>query len=301
MEIKRSNVDFNEEAHTYTLYGLPLSGITGRLGKSIFFKDKYSKIPKAILQKKAKFGSNVHKQLELYDRGLPYDNIPEVENYIKMKDTYGIQTLDVEFIVSDEQTYATPIDMLDTEFSLYDHKTTAKLDKEYVSWQLSICGYLFKMQTGITPKDYFVIHYTKIGCVVVKVDKKTDEDVFDMLYTDKYMPNDLPEMYPSVSTAKVFSDSEISKAIEIETLILNIEASLKQAKKDKDDMIAILEEKMVERGLYTAETEHLVISRTAGYTKRLFDKELFLSENPQFNGKYEKVTNVKGSIKIKIK
>ncbi len=306
MELKRSNVVFNEEEHTYHLGDLRLDGITGRLGKSIFFHDKYKGIPAHILKNKAAFGSMVHKQIELLDTGMPYIPMKEVSSYIKIKEKYGIKVLSSEFLISDNEKYATMIDMIDENLDLYDHKTTVKLDAEYLSWQLSICAFLFEKQTGVKPRDYYVTHFSKDGaCKRVAVKKRTDEEVYDMLYTDKYMQEaQMPKLENDVSTDIAMygiDGSDIETIENIEKEIIMYELAAKKAKQERDELLVGIREKFELYGVSKLELDRLTITKVDDYVRNGVDTNKLFEEHPELEGKYIKTTNVKGGIKIKIK
>ena len=59
MELVKSNVLFNQEQHTYTLDGILLQGVTGMIGRQLF-PDKYSNIPKEILNAAARGSKRIH-------------------------------------------------------------------------------------------------------------------------------------------------------------------------------------------------------------------------------------------------
>lgn len=306
MNLKRSNVVFNEEEHTYHLGDLRLDGITGRLGKSIFFHDKYKGIPSHILKNKAAFGSMVHKQIEMLDTGQPYIPMKEVFSYIKVKEEYGIKVLSSEFLISDNELYATMIDMIDENLDLYDHKTTVKLDGEYLSWQLSICAYLFEKQTGIKARDYYVTHFSKDGtCNRIAVKKKTEQEVYDMLYTDKYMQaSQVPKLETDISTDVAMygiESAEIETIEKIEKEIIMYEIASKEAKKKRDDLLLGIREKFELYGISKLELGKLTITKVDDYVRSGVDTDKLFEEHPELKDKYIKSSNVKGGIKIKIK
>lgn len=143
--LKKSPVVFDELAHTYDLMGAKLSGITSLLHRTLF-ASKYNGISKKVLDAAADYGHNIHEQIELVDSlGVESDH-PSVQAYCRMKQDYGLVTLTNEYLVSDEIAYASSIDIVFSDFTLADIKTTSKLDMEYLSWQLSIYAYLFEMQ-----------------------------------------------------------------------------------------------------------------------------------------------------------
>lgn len=141
----KSAVVFDELSHSYSFLGNQLSGITSLLHRTLFV-DKYTGISPDILAKAAEYGHNIHEQIEIVDSlGVESDN-PSVQDYCKMKRENNLVPLVNEYLVSDEVSYASSIDIVFNDYTLADIKTTSRLDMEYLSWQLSIYAYLFEMQ-----------------------------------------------------------------------------------------------------------------------------------------------------------
>lgn len=146
MKLAKCKVVFDELNHTYTLGDKTLSGVTGLLGRQLF-KSKYDGIPEEVMNKAAERGNLIHRQIEMYE-ALGGDTLAssELASYISLKDSNGYKTIGSEYLVSNNETVASAIDVVyekDGEVVLCDIKTTSKLDKEYLSWQLSIYKYLF--------------------------------------------------------------------------------------------------------------------------------------------------------------
>ncbi|MDR1199824.1 MAG: DUF1351 domain-containing protein [Prevotellaceae bacterium] len=139
-----SGVVFNEKKHTYTLNGKKLSGITEMLKRQLF-ANKYADVPPAVLEQAKLRGSQIHKEIENINTGakINYDS-PVSLAYLSLLKTNGIKILASEYIVTDFEKFASAIDIVDTEFNLYDIKATAELDAEYLRWQLSVYAYLFE-------------------------------------------------------------------------------------------------------------------------------------------------------------
>ena len=155
MKLVKSKVRFDEEHHRYFLGEKELSGITGTLIKKAF-PDTYKGIPDAILAKAAERGSVVHQNLELFDTICNSDvNImpsvlPEVKDYNEMLISYGLHHIDSEYLVTDNENFASAIDkvLADDEGNIYlaDIKTTSTLHYDNVSLQLSIYAKWFEEQ-----------------------------------------------------------------------------------------------------------------------------------------------------------
>ena len=145
--LNKSRVVFNEGDHTYTLDGKPLKGVTGILERRLF-PEKYAKIPKHILKQAADRGSYIHKMCELVDTLDVSPDCQEAQNYIDLKKRLGLKSIASEYLVSDNKHYASSIDVVyegQQGVILNDRKTTSKLDRESVSWQLSIYALFFEM------------------------------------------------------------------------------------------------------------------------------------------------------------
>lgn len=104
----------------------------------------YGNIPKSILNKKAQYGSLVHKEIDDY---IKYGNVgftTEVGEFIMFCKVQDFRPIKSEFIVYNDVCAGT-LDML-AEYNGFivriDNKTTATYDAEYLSWQLSIYDYL---------------------------------------------------------------------------------------------------------------------------------------------------------------
>ena len=65
MKLITSRVRFDNEAHTYTLDGKSLQGITGMIDRRIF-GGKYANTDPMFLRKYAEYGSLVHNELDAF-------------------------------------------------------------------------------------------------------------------------------------------------------------------------------------------------------------------------------------------
>lgn len=186
MELKyNSLVDFFEKDHLYmNKDGKILIGVTSILGQTIF-KDKYLNVPEYILNKAAEYGTMVHAKCEEHDIFGGSDCV-EVDNYIKIKEENSLITIDNEYLVSDNIRVATMIDIIfesaENSVHLADIKTTSNLDKEYLSWQLSICAWLFEMQNpDINVDKLFGIWLRKEKYKLIEVERKQNIEIEELL------------------------------------------------------------------------------------------------------------------------
>lgn len=145
-------IEFIEEEHIYLIDGVIVPSVTQILEK--VFPHKYEGIPTEILNKKAEYGTKVHKLIEILETKKPkrpiaylkryydMDYIQEesIRQYLKIKEQYNIEVLESEKVVAYKDKYCGTLDMKATvngKTAIIDIKTTAQLDKDYVGWQNS--------------------------------------------------------------------------------------------------------------------------------------------------------------------
>ena len=150
MRLYQSPTTFVEKTHQYfNADGKELSGITAAL-KRVIFPDKYKDVDPAILQMAASYGTSVHTDIQSWenDPNMPFFT-EEGEVYKNIRPE-GLTFIADEYLVSNETTHASKIDLVFTEDNksviLADIKCNANLDKEYLRWQLSTYAYLFEKQ-----------------------------------------------------------------------------------------------------------------------------------------------------------
>lgn len=177
-------VEYIDEEHLYLVNGVIVPSVTQILSK--IFPNKYSNVPKEVLDKKASFGSHIHNYIEQYENGVITMQLNYIEEacfnqYLRLKDRNNIKVLEQEKIVNYKNIYAGRFDMIaniNGYHSLADIKTTASLDKEYLSWQLS----LYEFAMGIEFEKFYVIWLPKknIG-KLVEIPKKSKEEILNLL------------------------------------------------------------------------------------------------------------------------
>ena len=290
MKLTYSKVRFDSDTHTYTLDGKELSGITSLLDRQLF-KDKYSGVPDEILQKAAERGTLIHQQCEMADEGFPVTS-EEAINYMLLKQKYNLRHEESEYLVSDNENYASCIDKVyrydENTFFLGDIKTTYKLNKEYVQWQLSIYAHLFEKQNkGAKVSSIFAIWLRGTIHQIVELERIPDEKVEKLLYCDSHGLQ-YTENLPVVTS-------------EAEKLIIDIESQLKSLTEKKKAIQEAIMQAMVKAGSYSYKSDNLSITRKTASTRKSFDKEQFDKDYPNVYDKYIKETPVAESLLIKIK
>lgn len=301
MELVKSDVIFDQQAHTYTTpEGVCLSGITGMLGRQLF-PDKYSGVPELVMKRAAERGSFVHEVCELIDDlGIDHES-EEGKGYRELKARYGLLHETSEYLVSDNEHFASCIDKVyrdgDSSFSLADIKTTYRLDKEYVRWQLSIYAYLFELQnSGASVNRLFAIWLRGSESELVEVSRIPDEVVVSLMSAEidgrKFVN---PYAVPVTST-------EIpAKYREMEQAIMEIDRQERYWKDQKKTLMEGIMQEMVRAGAYIWESESIKLTRKKDGIRKDFDKKSLERDHPDIYAKYLTETPVSGSVTLKIK
>ena len=147
--MNKYEVEYYDDIHTYLVNGVIVPSVSEILSR--LFPDKYKDIPAETLMRKATYGTQIHNYIEQYENGiitikLNYIQEASFNQYLRVKDKHNIKVLEQEKIVNYKDIYAGRFDMIcsiNGERCLCDIKTTAKLDKEYLSWQLSLYEYAY--------------------------------------------------------------------------------------------------------------------------------------------------------------
>lgn len=299
--LRQCPVIFDKERHTYTYEGRQLSGITSMLSRQLF-ADKYSGVSKEILRQAAERGSRIHSICELADR-LGIDDTPGARAYLDMSTASGLVNVDSEYLVSDLEHYASSIDKVykgygDNEYWLGDIKTTYKLDKEYLSWQLSVYAYLFEMQNPGTKVTRLIGIWLRDARAkllgLYDIERKPDDTIKELLRADaageRFAPPPaevdsvpLPEKY------KAIEDTLINMQLQYDTLKGQLE-------KFKAECLSLMAKGNIKKFI----SDRLTITRRADSVREMFDAKAFKAEHPDLYKQYIKTATAKGGITMKI-
>ena len=293
MQLNDSGVIFNEEEHTYTLNGRQLNGITQYI-KQYICPDKYKFVSDAVLARAAKRGSEIHKGIELMNLGfMPHENKPEYENYRSIVYNRGLTPIANEYTVTDGDFFATNIDCVYTrwdEIIIVDYKTTAKLDHDYLAWQLSICAYLFELQN---PQ----LKVSQLAAMWLRDDKA------DFVTFERIPDDDVEDFLQAAKNGDLFVPNKDALAVlyDVEQEIINIDQAVKQAEERKKQLQEILKVAMERSNTVPLKTDRLSITYKQPSKQKRFDSKRLKEEKPNVYNEYLTVTDVKSSVLITIK
>lgn len=190
-------ITFLDEPHIYLVDGIITPSVSEIL--HFIFPDKYKGVDKRILNRKAEYGITIHESIEMYEaniqtmqledafnvviqaKDLNYIQEASLRQYVKLKREKKLMVLEQEKMIQYQRKYAGRFDMIanvNGALSLCDIKTTAQLDEEYLSWQLSY----YELAMGKTFDKLYAIWLPKKGLGVLKeVERKPKKLLLEKL------------------------------------------------------------------------------------------------------------------------
>lgn len=296
IELVDSRVSFNEALHTYHLGEKQLNGITGLIKKHIF-PDLYKDIPEFILNRAAERGSIIHKDCYTYDVFQSIES-EEVGWYADLLKENGLDVITSEYIVTDFEHFASPIDKVIVKNNLLylaDVKCTYKLNEEYVAWQLSIYKHLFEKQNPFLKITGLYAIHIKDGARLVEIDAIDDDVISQLLQAEKNGEIFNNPFAPVVKTDE--SDTALALIQKLTAIIADIE-DLKELEKSYKESI---EKLFTNSGVDKWETDQFIITKTKDYEKTSLDSTKLKKEQPEIFEQYSRTSTVNGSIRSKLK
>ena len=130
------------------------------------FPDEFNNVPEEAIKEAARYGTEVHESIELFDSSWINDGTQEVLDYIGLCQENDLVHERSEYTVTDGENWASNIDKVyrssDDTFSLGDIKTYGTMTSEKLEkarWQLSIYAYFFELQNkGAKVGNLFILH-----------------------------------------------------------------------------------------------------------------------------------------------
>lgn len=279
---------FDKEKHEYRLDGRVLPSVTQILEATLFDK-KYDGVDEEVLKKAAEYGSLIHKEIEEYIKTGVIGFTEEVAHFIKIKEENNLNHLESEIMVYDSNMAGT-IDLMgykDDKQILADIKTTYKLDKEYVSWQLSLYAYIID-PTYERIEELYAIWLRGDKCSFEKVERKSEQQILDVL--SAFVRG--TKIYFTPTTLESIPLEQQTAFCQYMKQIRTIEEKTKEIKG------AILLE-MENRGISKIDLGDITITYKKPSTKTSVDTKKLKEAN--LYDKYTKTSAVKSSITIKLK
>ncbi len=295
MKLKESKVHFEEDNHIYTLNDKVLMGVTSLMKKHLF-ANKYDNIPEHILQQAAERGTKIHSLCTLYNVLGEIDNeYIEVANYAQLLKDNDITIIRDEYLVSDNSHFATMIDNVGSDCSLYDIKTTSALDTEYLSWQLSIGAYLFELQNpDLKVPGLYGIWLKNEKAQLVEVPRIDNEQIEAL--SNAEINGKLYESPFEKDTKR-----DLDNLIMIESLIAQKQKEIDELEEEKQIYLNAVCNAMQTTRMKKMDNEQISITIVEDRTSKRFDSKKFKEDNADLYAKYQKESTTKGHVKVKLK
>lgn len=293
--LNQSAVRFDSESHKYFLGEKELQGITGMIRRQLF-PDEYKDVPHDVLARAAERGSRIHSLCEFVDEFETDVEDELVQDYIKIKTEQDWSVECSEYVVSDNEHFASPIDKVfrtgDDSFTLADIKTTYTLNEEYVRWQLSIYAYFFEILNPTAKVDKLFAIHLKSGQSQAKEVSRIPTDIIKQLLRAEIKGEQFKNLYVNVVPADLD---------ELEKEVAYVDDMLRGFEAKKKVIMAKVHEMMVEKGEYTWKGKYGTFIRKKDSVRIDMDKKRFKEEHEELYNQYLKETTICGSVTYKIK
>lgn len=286
-------VIFNKENHTYYNKETKQYLIsTTQLMRKHNLSPDYSNVDSEILNLSAEHGTLVHKELEDYVNRGYYGATSEFYEYLDYIKDNKITTLKTEWLVHNDIVAGTIDCVIEKGGKNYlvDYKTTSNANLDSVSRQLSIYKALQKV---FKIDGLLVFHFKKSGLEVLEIKEKPKEEVEKLFECER---QGIPYKQELIGV-----DYELTEISKVEQSIVALETQLKLLKDTKEQLSAKLIEIMEQRNLKKFENDYITITYKAPYIKKTLDTKALKQEHSELVKDYEKATEVKASVLIKVK
>lgn len=304
--LQDSGVDYEPVGHTYRFNGKILQGITSTLINRAYPKEKtYSNIPEEVLNHAAERGSACHQAVgNYYDIGIAstgYETI--VEEAKKLLESQGLTPIRFEYVVTDFEHYASPIDIVCVnekgEICIVDMKYTAKLHYEQVTLQTSIYKRFFHLvNPKIQAKHLYVLWtHTNDDHEVLEsgiyeltpvednfIDELIQADIDDSVF-------DITKFYGPVPAA-------VNK---VEDYLSNLAAEVKAKTDELNKIKEGLCQLMLDNGVKQYSSVRIQLTTVTPKPRKTFDSAAFKKDHADLYEQYCKTSETKPSVRLTIK
>jgi len=298
MELKKCDVVFDQERHTYSLNGKTLGGVTPIV--KWMYPETYSNVSQDVLEKAAERGTFIHENIELADGlGITPSECEEALEYITLRDEWGLKAQENEYLVTDGKEIASSIDIVYDDLSIADIKCTSKIHVDNVQLQLSIYSYLFEMMNGVKPKRLLVVwlpraQYGKpkiieLDCIPSDVIEQVLAGYLSGESNEKYLP---------------LLQSEHGLQIVNRDILLQIDSVERQMaalQEQQKTLRETLREAMKKHGVTKWETDYFKISLGNDTQVTSFDAKRYQAEHNDLCAPYMVTSTRKGRFTLTLK
>lgn len=306
IRLRMSEVSFDIAAHRYwMLDGRELSGVTKIV--SWVYPKTYEGISEEVLQRAQAHGTSVHLDCQMSDAGFDVESM-EAKAYQRLKAEMGLETLANEWLVDDGGRVASSIDVVFTDGSIADIKTTSQIHYNNVSLQLSIYAWMLeRMNEGLIVPQLYVIWLPKERYgrpQIVRVDRIPSEKIerlVDAYAEGKDGSVGLDILSSSEGGEVVKMDKQLQALRDAEMEFVRLMKEADEIKQRTEKLRAGMLEVMESTGTKKYESDVVVLTYKEAYEQERLDSAKLKKLYPDIYQECVKVAKYKSSITIKIK
>jgi hypothetical protein len=281
-------IEFNEERHEYKLDGKIIPSVTQLLSKHGLTAD-YSMVPESILSAKAERGTLIHKEIQDYIEKNEVGFTKECTLFADWIANNPIEDMKCEQIVYNE-ICAGKFDLLGRrgdKLILIDFKTTSTKHLDDWRWQLSLYNNLLGADAELH------ILWLNDGLEDILIDKIPDAEIERLFEAERK-----GEIY--IAPSLVFPSESLAMIEDLEKQLYDFKTKADAIEKKKNELLEGLKNAMESQKIKSLDYRSISITYIAPTKRATFDRKKFETEHPEMKGKYEKESDVKSSIRIKL-
>lgn len=285
--------EFRENDHTYWLDGKRLISVTQLLRKHGLTED-YGYVGEEVLRAKAAYGQLVHEEIKEYTQNGTIGMSAEFVDYLRLIAQTHVKPIKVETIVNNDIVAGT-YDMLAMDkdgYVLIDHKTTAKLNKEALAWQLGLYNYLGEHKAN----KFYAFHLLPNGkSRAVEITPKSTDEIEKLLQAERD-----GQIYHN-DNLLVVDKKKIAQLAQCEQKIAQLKEQISSMEETRKALYAILVNAMENASITNYESDLLDITYVAPYTRATIDATSLRKDYPDIAEKYAKKSFMSASVRVKLK
>lgn len=289
---------FDEERHEYANAKTDevLPSVTQIIGQ--VYGTGLENAPSYFVERAAGKGTAVHKEIDTYLKTGKQGKTPEFAKWHEWFCFRGAVTNmyfceQVIYANTKNGSFAGTLDFFGNGF-IYDWKTSKTATRQQIKkWQMQLSFYCYALrQLGKEVNEPLkVVHITDKGVEVINVDYLGDDFVEETMRL--YSAGEKVEQKPETSLQTV-NENTLATLGNVLKQIAELEKSIAPIKEQ-------IKDEMEKRGILTLKAGDVVISYVSAHKAKKFDSARFKADNAEMYEQYTKESEVKSSIRIKLK
>lgn len=293
-----TDITFDAENHLYfNKKGFIVPSVNEIINK--VYGSGLENAPADLVQRAADKGKKIHAEIEAFINNQPLPEVvaPETNNFIIYANKY--LRLDIyaktEIILHGVTPFGEVCGTADLfcNGELIDYKTSKTATRAQIShWQKQLSFYYFILkQMGKSVLKMKVLHLTAEGCEVIELEYLGDDfvEATMKLYKEGQTAN------PSITTELQTIDKS-----DLEYLQYSLE-TIAKLEQNIDSIKEAIRIEMEQRNILNLKVGNVEISYIAPHKSKKFDSTKFKAEHADLYKAYQKESEVKSSIRIKVK